>query len=296
MAQARWCALGLVVALVTTCSSCDVARSANSLKITGSDTMVILAAAWQERYKDVEPSVRIQVKGGGSGVGIAALCSGRIEIATASRPLKPEEAALAKERTGKTPREFVVGRDALAIFVHPSNPLDSITIPELAEIYGENGRITQWSELGATPPDCADGEIVRISRQNSSGTYAYFKEAVLGKNREYKQGATSQGGSSDVVTLISRTPCAIGYSGMGYQSDTVKMLNVAKAKDKPAVAPSKATTQDGSYPIARPLFLYTLGEPEGQVKRFIEWILSPDGQQVVERMGYVPVENKHGRN
>jgi phosphate transport system substrate-binding protein len=294
MAQARWCALGLAVALVFTGSSCHFMRGANSLKITGSDTMVNLAAAWQERYKDVEPNVRIQVKGGGSGVGIAALCSGRVEIATASRPLKPEEAALAKERTGKEPREFIVGQDALAIFVHLSNPLNSITIPELAEIYGENGSITQWVDLGASHSSCNDGEIIRVSRQNSSGTYAYFKEAVLGKNREYKQGATSQSGSSDVVTLISRTPCAIGYSGMGYQSDSVKMLKVAKAKGKPAIVPSKATTQDGSYPIARPLFLYTLGEPEGPVKRFIEWVMSPEGQKVVERIGYVPVEVKHG--
>jgi phosphate transport system substrate-binding protein len=233
------------------------------------------------------------VKGGGSGVGIAALCSGRIEIATASRPLKPEEAALAKERTGKTPREFIVGQDALAIFVHLNNPLDSITIPELAEIYGEGGRITQWNDFGIDYSGCRDGEIIRISRQNSSGTYAYFKEAVLGKEREYMQGATSQSGSSDVVTLISRTPCAIGYSGMGYRSDSVKMLKVAKAKGKPAIAPSKATTLDGSYPIARPLFLYTLGEPEGHVKSFIDWIMSPEGQKVVERMGYVPLEEKH---
>jgi phosphate transport system substrate-binding protein len=293
MAKARWCALGLAIALLTTGSSCHVTRSANSLKITGSDTMVNLAAAWQERYKDVEPAVRIQVKGGGSGVGIAALCSGRIEIATASRPLKPEEAALAKERTGKTPREFIVGQDALAIFVHLNNPLDSITIPELAEIYGEGGRITQWNDFGIDYSGCRDGEIIRISRQNSSGTYAYFKEAVLGKEREYMQGATSQSGSSDVVTLISRTPCAIGYSGMGYRSDSVKMLKVAKAKGKPAIAPSKATTLDGSYPIARPLFLYTLGEPEGHVKSFIDWIMSPEGQKVVERMGYVPLEEKH---
>jgi phosphate transport system substrate-binding protein len=256
--------------------------------------MVNLAAAWQERYKDVEPEVRIQVKGGGSGVGIAALCSGRVEIATAGRALKPEEFALAKELTGKTPREFIVGQDALAIFVHPSNPLDSITISQLAEIYGEDGNVTQWTDLGAMHSNCRDGEIIRISRQNSSGTYAYFKEAVLGKDREYKQGATSQSGSSDVVTLISRTPCAIGYSGMGYGSDTVKTLKVSKTKGKPAIAPSKATTQDGSYPIARPLFLYTLGEPEGQVKRFMEWVLSPDGQKVVERMGYVPLEDKHG--
>jgi phosphate transport system substrate-binding protein len=295
MAKARLCALGLAVALLATASSCSRLRDANSLKITGSDTMVNLAAAWQERYKDVEPDVRIQVKGGGSGVGIAALCSGRIDIATASRPLKPDEAKLAKELTGKEPREFVVGLDALAIFVHPSNPLDTIAIPQLAEIYGDGGRITQWSDLEIHHQACDEDEIIRISRQNSSGTYVYFKEAVLGKNREYKQGTTSQSGSSDVVTLISNTPCAIGYSGMGYRSDSVKMLKVAKRAGQPAIEPSKTTTLDGSYPIARPLFLYTLGEPEGRVKEFIEWILSPAGQQVVERLGYVPLEESHGR-
>jgi phosphate transport system substrate-binding protein len=294
MAKARLCALGLAVALLAIASSCSRIRDPNSLKITGSDTMVNLAAAWQERYKDAQPEVRIQVKGGGSGVGIAALCAGRIDIATASRPLKPDEAKRAKDLTGKEPREFIVGQDALAIFVHLSNPLESISIPQLAEIYGEGGRITQWSELDIDHQACADGQIIRVSRQNSSGTYVYFQEAVLGKGREYKQGATSQSGSSDVVTLISNTPCAIGYSGMGYRSDSVKMLKVAKKIGQPAIEPSKATTLDGSYPIARPLFLYTLGEPTGRVKEFIEWILSPEGQQVVERLGYVPLEGSHG--
>jgi phosphate transport system substrate-binding protein len=294
MAKARWCALGLAVALLAAGSSCSRARDPNSLKITGSDTMVILAVAWQERYKDVQPEVRLQVKGGGSGVGIAALCSGRVEIATSSRPLKPEEAARAKTLTGKVPHEYIVGQDALAIFVHPSNPLDSISIPQLAEIYGEGGTITNWSDLEIDHPVCDEGEIIRISRQNSSGTYVYFKDAVLGKGREYKQGATSQSGSSDVVTLIANTPCAIGYSGMGYRSDSVKMLKVAKRDGQSPIEPSKATTLDGSYPISRPLFLYTLGEPEGRVKEFIDWVLSPAGQQVVERLGYVPLEEHHG--
>jgi phosphate transport system substrate-binding protein len=295
MAKARLCALGLAVALLAITSSCSRIRDPNSLKITGSDTMVNLAAAWQERYKDVQTEVRIQVKGGGSGVGIAALCTGRIDIATSSRPLKPDEAKRAKELTGKEPREFIVGQDALAIFVHLSNPLESISIPQLAEIYGEEGRITEWNELDIDHKACAGGQIIRVSRQNSSGTYVYFQEAVLGKHREYKQGATSQSGSSDVVTLIAKTPCAIGYSGMGYRSDSVKMLKVAKKEGESAIEPSKATTLNGSYPIARPLFLYTLGEPEGRVKEFIEWILSPAGQQVVERLGYVPLEESHGR-
>ncbi len=296
MTMARQCALGLAAAVLLSCASCSRERGSTSLKITGSDTMVNLAAAWQEKYKVLRPEVRIQVKGGGSGVGIAALCTGRIEIATASRPLKPEEAALALERTGLEPREYIVGRDALAIFVHPTNPLDSISLAQLAEIYGEDGSVEQWSDLRITHPDCADDQIIRINRQNSSGTYTYFKEAVLGKKREYKQGATSQSGSSDVVTLISNTPCAIGYSGMGYRSDAVKMLKVSIKEGQRAIEPSKSTTLDGTYPISRPLFLYTLGEPTGHVKDFIEWILSPDGQAVVERLGYVPVEEKHEIN
>jgi phosphate transport system substrate-binding protein len=299
MPKARQSALGLVALALLFGSSCSRPRDANSIKITGSDTMVNLAAAWQERYKEVQPGVRIQVKGGGSGVGIAALCSGRIEIATASRAMKPSEIALAYECTGKTPREFIAGRDALAIFVHPTNPLDSITLLQLAEIYGEGGTAIQWSDLGIDHSACVDGEIIRISRQNSSGTYAYFKEAVLGDDREYKQGTTSQSGSSDVVTLISNTPCALGYSGMGYRSDAVKMLKVAQEEGQPAVMPSKATTLDGSYPISRPLFIYTLGEPEGHLKEFIDWILSAEGQQIVEKLGYVPAkdnQDRHGNN
>jgi phosphate transport system substrate-binding protein len=161
----------------------------------------------------------------------------------------------------------------------------------LAEIYGEDGKITRWQQLGVDNTACPSGQIVRISRQNSSGTYAYFKEAVLGKKREYKQGYTAQSGSSDLVALISKTPCAIGYSGMGYRNETVTVLNVAKAKGEPAVEPTIETAQDGSYPIARPLYLYTLGEPSGAIQEFIQWILSDEGQRIVELQGYIPVRS-----
>src|SRR5262249_16788327 len=155
--------------------------------------------------------------GGGSGVGIAELCGGNTEIATASRPMTEKEINLAKQNTGKEPKEFVVGTDALAIYVHKDNPLDAISIPDLAEIYGENGTITTWKQLGVDNSACADGEIIRVSRQNSSGTYVYFRESVLGKGREYKQGATAQSGSAEIVALVANTPCAIGYSGMGHR-------------------------------------------------------------------------------
>ncbi len=265
--------------------------SFDTVRVTGSDTMVNLAQAWAEEFNKDHPAISIPVKGGGSGVGIADLCAGKIQIATASRAMEADEMELAKKNTGKDPRQTVVGRDALAIYVNLQNPMDSISIGELAEIYGEDGTITRWEQLGVDNTACPSGQIVRISRQNSSGTYAYFKEAVLGKKREYKQGYTAQSGSSDLVALISKTPCAIGYSGMGYRNETVKVLNVAKAKGDPGVEPTIETAQEGSYPIARPLYLYTLGEPSGAVREFIQWILSEEGQRIVELQGYIPVSS-----
>jgi phosphate transport system substrate-binding protein len=261
--------------------------------MTGSDTMVNLAQAWQERYQQVKPDTAIQVKGGGSGVGIAAMLSGNADITTSSRKMTEDEITEAKENTGKEPKEFLVGLDGLAIYVHPDNPIESISIPQLAELYGQGGNVETWSDLGVDNRACPDGRIIRVSRQNSSGTYAYFRDAVLGEERGFKQGMTTQSGSSDVVGLVSKTPCAIGYSGMGYRSDEVKVVSVAKEEGQPAVAPTDETTLDGSYPIARPLFLYTLGEPEGEVKAFIDWVLSTEGQQVVKDSGYVPAPTNH---
>jgi phosphate transport system substrate-binding protein len=294
MAWARAWTICLAASVLFSAGSCSRVRSPNSIKITGSDTMVNLAQAWQEFYLGVRPEVVIQVKGGGSGVGIAALCTGKVEIAPSSRKIKPKEIELAIERTGKSPKEFIVGLDALAIYVHKDNPLDEITIPQLAGIYGSEGDIEQWSQLGVDNTGCRDGEIIRVSRQNSSGTYVYFREAILGKTGDFKLGATSQSGSSDVVALITHTPCAIGYSGMGYRTDGVKMVRVAKKKGDKAIAPSADAALDGTYPISRPLFLYTLGEPEGAVKDFIDWTLSPTGQRIVAEVGYVPKEQQHG--
>jgi phosphate transport system substrate-binding protein len=211
-----------------------------------------------------------------------------LDIATSSRKIKKEEIELAKKNTGKEPKEFKVGDDALAIYVHPDNPIESITIAELAEIYGEGGDAEYWSNIGIENTACPSGRIVRINRQNSSGTYLYFREAVLGENRDYKQGTTSGSGSSDVIGLVSRTPCAIGYSGMGYRTEAVKMLKVQKGVNPP-IAPTVEAVLDHTYPISRPLFVYTLGEPEGQVKQLIEWILSDEGQKIVEQNGYVPL-------
>jgi len=295
MLWARWTVGAAVLAtLCLTVGGCNRGRNQDSgrVRVTGSDTMVNLAQAWAEAFRVNHPDVSLEIKGGGSGVGIAALVGGKVEIATASRPMKPKELELAEKNTGKKPQEFIVGSDALAIYVNKQNPLDTISLAELAEIYGEDGKITKWEELGVENKACPDGQIIRVSRQNSSGTYAYFKEAVLGEKREYKQGATAQSGSSDVVALVSNTPCAIGYSGMGYRTDEVKVVRVSKEKGSAAVEPSLATAQDGTYPIARPLYIYTLGEPSGPLREFIQWVLSDEGQKIVQDQGYVPVPKK----
>jgi phosphate transport system substrate-binding protein len=199
---------------------------------------------------------------------------------------------LAKKNTGKEPKEWQVGIDALAIAVHPNNPLESISIAELAEIYGENGTAQKWSDLGVENKACADGGIIMFGRQNSSGTYQYFKEAILGEKGEYRQGISQQSGSSEVVEVISTTPCGIGYTGMGYLNSHVKVVGISKEKGGEAIKPTLETASDGSYLISRPLFIYTLGDPSPSVQALLDWVMSDEGQQVVTDMGYVPMPKK----
>jgi phosphate transport system substrate-binding protein len=257
----------------------------------GSDTMVNLAQAWSEEYDKTEPAVSVEVSGGGSGIGVAALLNKTADIANCSRRMEPEEIEKAK-KVGEDPKEFLVGFDALSIYVHKSNPLNEISMEELGEIYKENGKITKWSELGVKIPEGQDDKIIRVSRQNNSGTYAYFREAVVGKKNDFRSGSLDMNGSKDVVELVSRTPGAIGYSGMGYATPNVKMVKVSKNKGEPAVAPSIATTLDRTYPIARPMFMYTPGEPAPHIKKYIEWVMSEPGQKIVEATGYVPLPKK----
>jgi phosphate transport system substrate-binding protein len=254
----------------------------------GSDTMVNVAQVWAEEYRKAAPDVEVEVSGGGSGVGIAALIRGTVDVANSSRDLKPSEAEQATKNTGKPPVGFTVGYDALAVFVHKDNPLAEITLAQLSEIYAEDGKAARWSELGVTIPGVKDDTIVRVSRQSSSGTYEFFREHALG-NMDFRLGSRDLNGSKEVVELVGSTPTAIGYSGMGYATPAVKMLKVAKAKGEEAVSPAVAAVHDKSYPLARSLHVYTLGEPQGAVKAYVDWILSDAGQRIVEDSGYVPV-------
>jgi phosphate transport system substrate-binding protein len=254
----------------------------------GSDTMVNVAQVWAEEYRKVAPDVEVEVSGGGSGVGLAALLKGAVDIANASRDIKPSEIEQAEKNTGQKPVGFNVGFDALAVYVHKDNPLSEITLEQLTEIYAEGAKTTRWSEIGVKIPGVSDDTIVRVSRQSSSGTYEFFREHALG-NRDFRMGSRDLNGSKEVVELVGGTLTAIGYSGMGYATTAVKMLKVTSKPGSPAVAPTVAAVHDKTYPLARSLHVYTLGEPQGAVKQYIDWILSDAGQKVVEDSGYVPV-------
>ena len=259
------------------------------VRIIGSDTMVNLIQAWAEEYKRVRPDVIVQVAGGGSGVGIAGLIDGTLDLAAASREIRPAERDRARLTRGVEPREVTVARDALAVYVHNDNPLPRISLAALAEIYGEHGTIVRWSQLGHRPAGCASDAIIRIGRQNNSGTFAYFRDVVLGRTREYRMGSIDQSGSKDVVALIARTPCAIGYSGLAFATPAVRPLPIVPARGGAAVTPSGSAVLDGSYPLARSLYLYA-AQRDHPADAFLEWTLGPAGQHIVRDLGFLPVE------
>lgn len=277
--------LSLATLGLGSCGGTVDGASRASIKNKGSDTLVTVAQAWAEEYSKVAGGTVVTVTGGGSGTGINAMINGTVDIANASRKMKESEFQTARA-AGIEPVEHIVGFDALAVYVHKDNPIESITIEQLADIYGENGKVTKWSELGVDMGD--NDEIVRVSRQNNSGTYVYFRNTVLGKQGRYKLGSLDLHGSKDVVELVEKTAGAIGYSGLAYANEHVKLVPVSM-NGKAAVTPSVETAVDGTYPIARPLMMYTNGEPAGAIKEYMDWILSSTGQAIIKNKGYAPV-------
>ena len=262
------------------------AEAAQTIENKGSDTLVNLALAWAETYMGFRPQVRISVTGGGSGTGIAAMINGTVDIANASRAMKPEEIAAA-EANGISPVEFTVAGDAIAVVVHPSNPVDGLTLQQISEIY--TGNITNWSQVGGE-----DRPIVLLSRESNSGTHVYFLENVIrlgNKESEllFTPDTLLMPSSEGISIEVRQNPNAIGYDGLGYVTPDQKVVAVARDADAPYVLPSVETANDGSYPIARPLYMYTAGEPAGQVKEYMEWVLG-DGQSLVSELGFVPLQ------
>ena len=260
---------------------------ATSIQNKGSDTLVNVALAWAEAYRQVQPEVQVAVTGGGSGTGIASLINGTVDMANASRQIKEEERTQA-EANGIEPVEHVVAGDAIAIVVHPSNPVQGLTIAQLSAIF--SGKITNWRDVGGE-----DRPIVLLSRESNSGTHVFFLEQVVRQGDEddgtlFSPDTLLMPSSEGISAEVRENPNAIGYDGLGYVTDDQKVLGVAPADDEPYVMPTVETVKDGSYPIARGLYIYTAGEPQGSVAEYLNWILGPEGQAIVLELGFVPLQ------
>ncbi len=286
--------LGLLLLSVLVLTACGSPASAQSstagsqktIEDIGSDTIVNLALAWAEAYQTVNPALRISVSGGGSGTGLAALINKTTDIANASRKIKDEEVQSARQN-GVEPHEIEIARDAIGVIVNPTNPVQQLTLPQISAIY--SGKITNWKDVGGD-----DRPIVLLSRESNSGTHVFFLEQVvrLGNSKDktlFSQDTLLLPSSEGIMAEVRQNPNAIGYDGLGYITPDVKTLAIASKDGGEFVKPSIATVNNGKYPIARPLFMYTNGEPQGDVKTYLDWILGPDGQKIVGELGFVPL-------
>ena len=283
----------VILAALSACTgrsaeAAGIGQRQRAIQNKGSDTLVNLALAWAEQYREIKPDVSIAVTGGGSGTGIAALINGTVDIANASRKMKDKEIAAAQEN-GIQPVEFVVAVDALAVIVHPDNPVSELTIAQLADIY--TGRIKNWSELGGN-----DAPIVILSRETNSGTHVYFLEEVVRKGDKentdiFAPQTLLMSSSVGITSEIRRNANAIGYDGLGYVTEHEKVIALARDADSPFVTPTVESGADGSYPIARGLYMYTAGEPGDIIAEYLDWVKGPAGQLIVAELGFVPLSS-----
>ncbi len=287
----RFITLLISAFLIASCSSSSESTNPNSpanyIENKGSDTIVNLALAWAEKYQIDHPDVRISVTGGGSGTGIAALVNGTVDIANASRKIKDEEVVEA-QANGVEPLEHIIARDAIAVVVNPQNPVNQLTLQQISDIY--SGKYTNWTEVGGE-----DRPIVRLSRETNSGTHVYFLETVLrlGSKEDKTLFSTNTlllPSSEGIISEVRDNPNAIGYDGLGYVPDDLKMIAIAKEEGGEYVLPSIETVNDKTYAIARDLYMYTDGDPTGVIKEYLDWILSAEAQQIVAELGFVPVK------
>ncbi|MBU4252692.1 MAG: phosphate ABC transporter substrate-binding protein [Candidatus Omnitrophica bacterium] len=277
----------LILAMLMFTVSAFAGNNKNSMQIKGSDTMVNLGQAWAEKYMEENPGDFVAVTGGGSGTGLSSLISGTCDIAMSSRDIKDKEIILAKQK-GINPFEIKVALDGLAVVVNPANPVSKLTLDQLADIF--RGKITNWKEVGGK-----EEKIVILSREVNSGTHVYFKEHVLRKGKadgkeEFASGALLLSSSQAIADEVAGNPSAIGYYGMGYISSKQKHIDVASDEKSAYINPNIENVISGKYPISRPLFLYTNGQPQGLIKKFVDYTLSKEGQGIVVKTDFVPIK------
>jgi phosphate transport system substrate-binding protein len=283
----------LVLAILSvSCSSRTASQNSPQTSVyienKGSDTIVNLALAWAEHYQSVHPDVRISVTGGGSGTGIASLINGTVDLANASRQIKPEEIEEAQSK-GINPVEHIIARDAIAVIVNPQNPVTQLTLEQISDIY--SGKISNWKEVGGE-----DRPIVRLSRETNSGTHVYFLETVLRLGEDDNKTLFSRDtlllpSSEGIISEVRHNPNAIGYDGLGYVPHDLKTIAIAGEAGGEYILPSIETVNDVTYPIARDLYMYTAGEPAGTVQIYLDWIITSDeAQGIVRELGFVPIK------
>jgi phosphate transport system substrate-binding protein len=253
----------------------------NSINVKGSDTMVVLGQKWAEVYMSTNPTVKIQITGGGSGTGLAALQNNQVDIANSSRSIKPKEVEQCIKTFHRKPVQYVVALDGLSIYVNENNKIDTITFSDLRDIF--TGKITNWKQLGGN--DC---NIVAYSRENSSGTYEFFKEHVL-NGADFAANVQTLAGTAQIIQSVAMDKTSIGYGGAAYAKG-VKQLKVAKTKEEGYFAPTEENVMTGKYPIWRNLYIYVNPDlDKGDVHKYIDWIKSDAGQSVVKTVGYYPI-------
>lgn len=255
--------------------------AAKGVTIKGSDTMVIMNARLAETFMAKMPGTMIQVTGGGSGVGIAALINGTTDIAASSRPIKTSEIDKLKARFATTGFAYPIARDGLSVYLNTANSVKELTLAQIRDIY--TGKITNWKQVGGK-----DAPIILYSRENSSGTYTYFKDNVL-MGKDFAPRAQTLQGTAAVVNAVAKDPNGIGYGGAAYAKG-IRFAAVKKDDKSPAVLPSLETVRSGQYPISRFLYLYTRVRPSKDMKSFIDWATGPEGQSIVSSVGYFPVK------
>ncbi|HWQ90803.1 MAG TPA: phosphate ABC transporter substrate-binding protein [Clostridia bacterium] len=269
------------LALLAATALASASALAGSITIKGSDTLVILAQKWAETYMSQHPEIKIQVTGGGSGIGFAALQNNNTDIANASRPIKPAERAACIKAFNKNPREYKVALDGLSVYVHVANPINELSLDQLRDIF--TGKIRNWKALGGN-----DAPITVYSRENSSGTYEFFKDHVL-KGQDFLASAQTMPGTAAVLQSVVKTPNGIGYGGAAYGHDA-KTLKIKKTADSQAVEPTEQTVVSGAYPISRYLFNYLSPEKDkGEIAAYLNWVRSDEGQKIVKDVGYYPL-------
>ncbi|HOO97505.1 MAG TPA: phosphate ABC transporter substrate-binding protein [Caldisericia bacterium] len=268
----------------TTTNNNDTKEQMVYITIKGSDTMLHLNSNWAEDYMNKYPNVDVSVAGGGSGTGIAAMTNGTTDVAAASRLIKDKEVTALEGKNMKAV-EHVVARDGIAVIVHPDNPISQLTMGQIADIF--TGKVSNWNELGGE-----DAEIVTLTRDSSSGTYAFFQEHVLDKE-DYRKDARKMTSNSSIVAECKQNPNSIGYVGLAYAVEaagSVKPLEVAAEDGKSYVAPSFETVASGEYVISRTLQLYVLNDAPGYIQDFVSYVYSREGQDIVSETGYIPVK------